>query len=361
MKKTASDGRVLRVIDANANRLTEGLRVCEDTVRFILDDKKAAQSFKLLRHRAFAAIKRLGADKKLLTAFRDSERDIGKNSIESETKRNTVSDVFKANIKRSEEAMRVLEEFSKLRSAALADNFKKMRFKLYSLEKKIIDDMEFQKSVPSAENRLSDFLGNCSLCVILDKDALKNRNMIEIAGKVLRGGADIVQYRNKTSCDRDFVKEASALRKITKKCGRIFIVNDRVGPACVLDADGAHIGQEDMPIQYARMILKNKIIGVSAHSLKDALRAEKDGADYIGIGPVFKTANKKCVRPIGLAVIRKIAAKVRIPVFAIGGINIKNILPTKMSGISKIAVISAAIKSRDICKAVFRLKREIER
>jgi len=141
MKKTASDGRVLRVIDANANRLTEGLRVCEDTARFILNDKKATQSFKSLRHRVFAAIKRLGADKKLLTAFRDPERDTGKNSIELETKRNTISDVFKANIKRSEEAMRVLEEFSKLSSAALADNFKKMRFELYSLEKKIIEKL----------------------------------------------------------------------------------------------------------------------------------------------------------------------------------------------------------------------------
>jgi len=204
-------------------------------------------------------------------------------------------------------------------------------------------------------------LKNCSLCVILDRDALKNRNILKIAHGVLRGGADIVQYRNKTSCDRDFVKEASTLRKITKKYGRIFIVNDRVDLAYVLDADGVHIGQKDMPIQYARMILKNKIIGVSAHSIKDALHAEKYGADYIGIGPVFKTANKKGVRPIGFAVIRKVAAKVGIPIFAIGGINIKNIPVAKMSGISKIAVISAAIKSRNICNAVARLKQELER
>ncbi|MDP3790239.1 MAG: thiamine-phosphate pyrophosphorylase [Candidatus Omnitrophota bacterium] len=141
MRKTESDNRILRVIDANANRLTEGLRVCEDTARFILNDKKATQSFKSLRHRTFAAIKKLGADKKLLTAFRDSARDVGKSSIKPEARRNTVSDIFRANVKRSEEAMRVLEEFSKLRNTILADSFKEMRFELYSLEKRIIEKL----------------------------------------------------------------------------------------------------------------------------------------------------------------------------------------------------------------------------
>ncbi len=202
---------------------------------------------------------------------------------------------------------------------------------------------------------------NCSLCVILDRDALKNRNMLKVAREVLQGGADMVQYRNKTSCDRDFSEEASALRKVVKKYGRIFIVNDRVDLAYALDTDGVHIGQEDISIQYARMILKNKIIGVSAHSLKDALRAEKDGADYIGIGPVFRTPNKKGAKPIGLTAIRKVAARIGIPVFAIGGINIKNIPVVKMSGISKIAVISAVINSRSIRNAVARLKQELER
>lgn len=141
MKNTVSNGRVLRVIDANANRLTEGLRVCEDVARFILDDKKATRGFKMIRHRIFEALKQLGADKRLLASFRDPARDIGKGSIEPETRRNTVSDIFRANIKRSEEAMRVLEEFSKLSSTTLAGNFKKMRFELYSLEKRIIEKL----------------------------------------------------------------------------------------------------------------------------------------------------------------------------------------------------------------------------
>lgn len=177
MNKTANDGGILRLIDANTNRLIEGLRVCEDIARFILNDKKATQGFKSLRHRAFGTIKKLGTDKKLLAAARDTGHDIGKSSIAPETRRHTISDIFMANIKRSEEAMRVMEEFSKLSpfgasraksprcaqgdterrfgtrrkqrslapsnvsSAALADNFKKMRFKLYSLEKKIIEKL----------------------------------------------------------------------------------------------------------------------------------------------------------------------------------------------------------------------------
>lgn len=141
MKKTVSNGKILRIIDANTNRLTEGLRVCEDVARFVLSDKDATRHFKSLRHRTFAAMQRLGADKKLLARFRDAGGDIGKSTLRSEGKRNSVSDIFKANIKRSEEAMRVLEEFSKLASTTLAGKLKKMRFELYSLEKKIIEKL----------------------------------------------------------------------------------------------------------------------------------------------------------------------------------------------------------------------------
>ena len=141
MKKPFADKRIIRLIDANRNRLTEGLRVCEDIARFILDDKSATRRLKSIRHRALSAVKRLGADKRLLAKFRDSEADVGKTSIKSERRRNTLADLFRANAKRSEESMRVLEEFAKLSSAASADAFKQMRFELYSLEKSIIEKL----------------------------------------------------------------------------------------------------------------------------------------------------------------------------------------------------------------------------
>jgi len=131
-----SDG-ILRTIDANANRLTEGLRVCEDITRFILLDKAKTKRFKSLRHEAFSAFKDLGRSENALIKFRDPDRDIGKKTLQGEAKRKGVADIFRANIKRSEESARVLEEFSKLVNTRLSGRFKNMRFTLYSLEKSI--------------------------------------------------------------------------------------------------------------------------------------------------------------------------------------------------------------------------------
>ena len=111
-----------------------------------------------------------------------------------------------------------------------------------------------------------------SLCVILDKGTLKKRDVVKAAEEALRGGADIIQYRDKASCDKKFIDEARALKKVVKRYGRILIVNDRVDIAAAIGADGAHIGQEDLPIKYARRVMGNQLIGVSAHSLKQAIR-----------------------------------------------------------------------------------------
>ena len=132
------NSKILRTIDANANRLTEGLRVCEDITRFILCDKVKTQKFKALRHKAFAAIKGFNDNGKILAKFRNPEKDIGKRTTKNEAKRKDVTDIFKANIKRTEESARVLEEFSKLTNAQLSKRFKSMRFELYSLEKGIV-------------------------------------------------------------------------------------------------------------------------------------------------------------------------------------------------------------------------------
>lgn len=130
--------KIFRIIDANANRLREALRVCEDIARFILSDKKRTQKFKLLRHKVFLVIKKFDDNAGILAKFREPEKDIGKKTIKSETKRRDVADIFKANIKRAEESVRVLEEFSKLLKPSYSDSFKAIRFDLYSLEKGIV-------------------------------------------------------------------------------------------------------------------------------------------------------------------------------------------------------------------------------
>ena len=135
------NNKVYRIIDANANRLREALRVCEDITRFILSDKRSTQKFKSLRHKAFLAIKKFDKSKGILAKFRDSEKDIGKKTVKNETKRKDVADIFKANIKRAEESVRVLEEFSKLSNPHLSNRFKGMRFELYTLEKGIVEKL----------------------------------------------------------------------------------------------------------------------------------------------------------------------------------------------------------------------------
>lgn len=134
--------KVLRIIDANANRLTEGLRVCEDITRFVLSDKSRTRRFKSLRHRIFLALKSLVKNKKSLAKFRDAQEDIGKITIKDERKRKNITDVFRANIKRAEESARALEEFSKLLKPRISEQFKRMRFELYSLEKNIIEKLQ---------------------------------------------------------------------------------------------------------------------------------------------------------------------------------------------------------------------------
>lgn len=134
--------KILRLIDANVNRLREALRVAEDIARFILSDKKATRRLKLLRHRAYSNIKAFECSRKALSKFRLPERDIGRASIKSELKRSGIEDIFRANMKRAEESVRVLEEFSKLLKPPLSGRFKVMRFELYAIEKIIAKKLQ---------------------------------------------------------------------------------------------------------------------------------------------------------------------------------------------------------------------------
>ncbi|MFH0839445.1 MAG: thiamine phosphate synthase [Candidatus Omnitrophota bacterium] len=147
---------------------------------------------------------------------------------------------------------------------------------------------------------------------------------------------------------------------IKRRNNNFFITHDRVDIALAADADGAHLGQEDMPIKCARKILPGKIIGISTHNLKQVLKAEQDGADYIGVGPVFRSSSKPMSKSIGPHILKKIKQKVNIPFFAIGGINIKKIKGLKKFGAHRIAVISAVIKSKDVYRQTCLVKRELE-
>ena len=169
---------------------------------------------------------------------------------------------------------------------------------------------------------------------------ITSKNHVEIAREACEGGAKVVQYRDKTSTREEMFKIADEIRKITKEFNTLFIVNDFIDIALNSGADGVHLGQDDVPIQRARKITPDGfIIGVSTHSLEQAVNAEKKGADYIGIGPVFATPTKENYTPIGFAVIREVIGNVNIPVVAIGGLNIGNIDELVEIGVRNVAMV----------------------
>jgi len=199
------------------------------------------------------------------------------------------------------------------------------------------------------------------LYVIVDADLLGHKHLEKITSQAVEGGADLVQFRDKTSDDREFLRAAESIKKITDSKDIPLIVNDRVDAALFLDAAGVHLGQEDSPISVARQILsKEKIIGISVSDLKQARKAQQDGADYIGVGPVFLTGTKKIEKAIGMKSVFEIKCNTSIPLFAIGGINLGNVDGLVKKGIGKIAVVSAIVKAEDVKSAARKLKKRLQ-
>ena len=167
----------------------------------------------------------------------------------------------------------------------------------------------------------------------------------EIVTIVLSSGVRWIQYREKDKSRRDIYREAFILRKLTNEFGAVFIVNDYTDIALAVNADGVHLGQDDLPLKEARKILgKEKIIGISTHSIEEAIAAEAGGADYIGFGPIFHTATKDAGKPKGIAALREIKKLIKIPVIAIGGINTENLESVIDSGADAVAVSSGMIQ-----------------
>lgn len=165
-------------------------------------------------------------------------------------------------------------------------------------------------------------------------------NHLEIARSACKGGAGILQYRDKTAPRKEMLKQALAIREITREYGTLFIVNDFIDIALLSKADGVHLGQDDIPIREARQIAPaDFIIGVSTHSLEQAVEAEKQGADYIGSGPVFATPTKENYIPIGVETLEQVLKTVSVPVVAIGGLNLENIPQLQKIGARNFAMV----------------------
>jgi thiamine-phosphate pyrophosphorylase len=188
---------------------------------------------------------------------------------------------------------------------------------------------------------------------------LKDRDPVELIAAQIRGGADVIQLREETLSKRARLELGRELRKVTEREGVLFIVNDDVDLALILNADGVHLGQDDIPIRFARPLMKEKIIGVSTHSLEQAEEAVQQGADYIGVGPVFETETKPDREPlIGLELVARMKDSCPIPYVAIGGIRKDNIGLLPGVGCHRAAVISDILLAPDIeerCKTLKRM------
>jgi len=200
-----------------------------------------------------------------------------------------------------------------------------------------------------------------SLYLVTDRGLSRGRATLDIVGAAVRGGVTCVQLREKTCSTREFIAEALAIRECLKSRGIPLIINDRVDVALATGADGVHLGQSDMPLTMARSILgKSKIIGVSAESLRDAAEAEAEGADYLGISPIFATATKTdTAAPLGLEGLRAIRRAVKLPLIAIGGLGPNNAAEVIASGADGVAVVSAIVAAADPELAAGEMARQI--
>jgi len=183
---------------------------------------------------------------------------------------------------------------------------------------------------------------------LVTDNGLSRAGTVSDVRKAIVAGVTVVQYRNKDSVSADLYREASRLRALCKKA--LFLVNDRVDIALAVGADGVHIGQEDLPVTVARRILgKDSLLGVSVHTVAQARLAVSSGADYLGVGPIFATMTKRdAAQPVGLALLRKIKDSVRVPVVAIGGINLNNAAEVIASGADAVCAISAVVARPDV-------------
>lgn len=338
---------IVRALDAAGNRASEGLRVVEDFARFVLDDAHLTRCLKQLRHRVVELLSTIPRQERL--SARESRRDVGVGlDNPSAANRKTGSDLLAANLHRAEEALRSLEEFSRLWDAPLAEGFERLRYELYTLDKAMT-------TVESSRNRLT----GRNIYLLLTQSQCVTPVEVVVRGAAT-GGAGIIQVREKELDDRELLAHLHAMRRLCDECDALLIVNDRPDLARLCGADGVHVGQAELRVADVRRIVGSDcLVGVSTHSLAQAQAAVLDGADYLGVGPVFSSRTKAFGRFPGLAFVREMAGEIGCPWYAIGGINEKNIAEVRSAGADRVAVSSAICASDDPRVAAGRLRQAL--
>ena len=342
----------MRAIDANLNRLAEGLRVMEEAARMILDDAGLTARLKALRH---DLIRGEAAFNLELLNSRDSVEDVGVElKVAGESTRKDFLTVVIANARRAQESLRVLEDLAKLPEMDEkldSDSFKQARFELYTLEQQLVQRL-------TRKDRQKKISG---LYVILDTQILNGRSHLEAAEKVIQAGVKVIQLRDKITSKKQLIPLALELQTLCRKNDVLFIMNDYLDVALTINADGLHIGQEDLPVVEARKLLPpDKILGCSANTVEEAQSAEAEGADYIAVGSIFPTGSKNDVDVLGPERLRLVKPHIHVPLAAIGGINKKNARKVVEAGADSLCVISAVLLAPDIALAARQIIEIIE-
>ena len=296
----------------------------EEWCRFGLNSSELSEICKQLRQELGSLHRNAFRD------ARDTPADVGTGitHIQEET-RSSIPSVLQANLSRVQEALRVLEEYGKLCDSALSLACKRMRYQVYTLESRLL--------VAERRQRLQQ-----TTLYLVTSEAEPLNEIVEAA---LQGGTRLVQYRDKVSDDSTRLERAKSLRQLCHRYQALFIVNDRIDIALASEADGVHLGQDDLPVELARQLLgPHRLIGRSTTNPTELAQAVQDDVDYVGVGPVYATPTKeKAVA--GLDYVRYAAAHSTLPWFAIGGIQETNLSEVIQAGAQRVAIVRAIMKA----------------
>ena len=329
-------GELIRIIDANFNRSREALRVMEEYARFVLEDQAATEALKSLRHELTETIEALLPTEELLAA-RDTPGDVGTAlSAPAERRRADAGAVFTAAAGRLAESLRALEEYGKVIDPAAAARLEACRYRGYELGKRL-----------SFVGRRHERLRQARLYLLVTASLCRG-DWLETIAQVAQAGADVVQLREKDLEDGELLRRAQRAAQVCRDSDTLFILNDRPDIARLCQADGVHLGQDDLPVAAVRRIVgPDMLVGLSTHNPAQLAEALRQEPDYLAVGPMFASETKPQDHIAGPELLAQAAGQTDLPIVAIGGINAGNLGQLQPGRRFCAAVCSAVISQPD--------------
>ena len=344
-----SDPKINRLLDAASNRASEAVRVVEDIVRFIFDDHILTEHWKVFRHNLSSVLQAFPVELRL--AFRQTDTDVGSSiTLGSEVRRSDVAELLAANMARLQQSLRSLEEAAKLIDISAAQKIEGLRYRSYKLA-------AASQALEASIQRLQ----HVKVCALIGADDPVDQGS-QLIDVLLSAEVGAIQLRVKGMDDAELVTRARMLVEKTRGSKTLVIINDRPDIAVLSGADGVHVGQDDLTAKDARQIVgPHRLVGVSTHNYEQLNEAVLDGANYVGVGPVFESRTKQFASFGGISLLEQVANQTAIPVFAIGGIDLQNVDAVIEAGVTRVAVASAITAATDPEHVIATLHQRLDR